>query len=233
MIVTRNLIIDQGSSFSESFVAKKDGQIIDLTNYTVVSEIRKIANSYMAYPFTANITSAATGEFTLEMEPDQSEMMEGGRYYYDIELHSTTSSQILKIVEGIVIVIPQISSSNPFISEQGIKRVNPDAIHVHENLDQLKIVKWWTLAETNQKVVEWGDKLIIVGSIGYELIIPENPQAGFEFDFIDFDNTFGLSTGVVIRDDASPTPNVIETVMVSGKYNALYTGASWKITQVG
>lgn len=228
MAKTENILINQGTTFTKSYTATSGGIAIDLTNYTITSQLKKMFNSFAAYDFTVTKTDAANGVFEIEMTPEVSDLIEGGRYVYDIEIEDLSANKT-RIFEGIAVIKPQVTSSNPYSNVQGIKVVNPDAIHVHDNKDQLDTVKWFSVAAGTSKTIEWGDRLIIDATVAYTCSVPDNPQVGFEFEFVDVNNTF--ATGNVIIQQVDTT--LIDTIAVSGYYKAIWTGSVWKILQLG
>jgi hypothetical protein len=102
-----NIVIDQGTTFSlELNLTNDDASAKDLANYTVTSQMRK---SYDAATFT-NFTTAkvdATGKVTISMTAAETAALKSGRYVYDIEIAS--SSETLRVLEGIVTVTPNVT----------------------------------------------------------------------------------------------------------------------------
>ena len=84
------------------------GQPLDLTNYTVKSQMRKSYSSSTAYNFTASIYNATNGKVKLELTAAQSEAIPPGRWLYDVEITSPSGTKT-RVVEGIVTVTPQIT----------------------------------------------------------------------------------------------------------------------------
>jgi len=109
MATISNLFVDAGSDYSNIItVAGSNGQPLDLTGYTVASEMRKSYLSKTAYPFTATIYSASSGEIRLQLAGGVSAQMWPGRYQYDVEITSATGART-RVVEGIVTVTPEIT----------------------------------------------------------------------------------------------------------------------------
>jgi hypothetical protein len=106
-----NLFIDQGSDYSNIItVESANGVGLDLTNYTVKSQMRKSYTSSIAYDFTTSLYSAPDGEIKLELSAADSELIPPGRYLYDVEITSPTPLfKKTRVVEGIVTVTPQIT----------------------------------------------------------------------------------------------------------------------------
>ena len=63
-----NLFVDSGSDYSNIItVASSTGSALDLTNYTVKSQLRKSYGSSTAYAFTASVYDAVNGKIRLQM----------------------------------------------------------------------------------------------------------------------------------------------------------------------
>lgn len=109
MATISNLFVDAGTTYSNIItVAATTGQPLDLTNYTVKSQMRKSYSSSIAYNFTASIYDATAGKVRLQLNPTQSEAIPAGRWLYDVEITSPSGNKT-RVVEGIVTVTPQIT----------------------------------------------------------------------------------------------------------------------------
>lgn len=109
MATVSNLFVDAGASYSNIItVAATNGQPLNLTGYSVASQMRKSYQSSTAYNFTASIFSAEQGKVRLQLSPQQSEAIPAGRWLYDVEITSPSGSKT-RVVEGIVTVNPQIT----------------------------------------------------------------------------------------------------------------------------
>ena len=109
MATVANIFVDQGSDYSNIItVTASTGQAIDLTGYTVASQMRKSYTSSIAYAFTASIYSAAQGKVRIQLTATQSEAIPPGRYLYDLEVTSSAGAK-KRVVEGIVTITPQIT----------------------------------------------------------------------------------------------------------------------------
>lgn len=109
MATVANLYIDQGS-FYRTFitVANTDGNVLDLTNYTVASQMRKSYQTSSAYNFTASISNPTQGRVRIELSSEQSRVIPAGKYLYDLEVTSPTGEKT-RVVEGIVLINPEIT----------------------------------------------------------------------------------------------------------------------------
>lgn len=109
MATVANIFIDQGSDYSNIVtVTASNGQPLNLTGYTVASQLRKSYSSSTAYSFSASILSAASGRVRLQLSATQSESIPPGRYLYDVEVSSSAGGKT-RVVEGIATITPQIT----------------------------------------------------------------------------------------------------------------------------
>ena len=109
MATVANIFIDQGSDYSNIVtVTASNGQPLNLTGFTVASQMRKSFSSSTAYNFNASILSASLGRVRLQLSAAQSEAIPPGRYLYDVEVTSSNGAKS-RVVEGIATVTPQIT----------------------------------------------------------------------------------------------------------------------------
>lgn len=109
MAIKSNLILDQGSTFSTTVeVTDENDDPIDLTGYTGAGQIRKHYTSSNATAFSVSL-GGATGTISLGLTAVQTANLVAGRYVFDIELTSTGSGAVSRILEGIVTVTPQVT----------------------------------------------------------------------------------------------------------------------------
>lgn len=108
MAIKANIVIDQGSSFSTSIdLTDTDNNVIDLTGFTGVAQMRKHYTSSNSVPFTVTV-SAAEGTLSLALTANATANIVAGRYVYDVELTDSYGT-VSRIVEGIVTVTPNVT----------------------------------------------------------------------------------------------------------------------------
>lgn len=109
MAMISNLYIDAGSTYSNIItVAASNGQPLNLTGYTVASQLRKSYQSSVAFPFQASVYDSTSGKLRLQLTDEQSAAIPAGRWLYDVEITSPTGATT-RVVEGIATVTPQIT----------------------------------------------------------------------------------------------------------------------------
>jgi hypothetical protein len=109
MATISNLYVDAGTDYSTIItVAATNGQPLNLTGYSVASQIRKSYNSSTNYSFLASIYDAAQGKVRLQLTNTQSSAIPAGRWLYDVEITSPSGTRT-RVVEGILTVTPEIT----------------------------------------------------------------------------------------------------------------------------
>ncbi len=109
MAIKANLIIDQGTSFDTTVnVSDEDNNPIDLTGYTGAAQMRKHYSSLTAYAFVVTVNQEA-GTVTLTMNAATSNSIPYGRYVYDCELTKASTGTVIRLIEGIVTISPQVT----------------------------------------------------------------------------------------------------------------------------
>lgn len=105
-----NLYIEQGTSFSTTItIDDVYGDIFDLTNFSVASQIRK---SYYSANTTAMFTTSINsgqGSITLSLSSAVTANIAPGRYVYDTKLTGINNGQVTRILEGVVDVSPSVT----------------------------------------------------------------------------------------------------------------------------
>ena len=109
MATIANIFIDQGANYSNIItVSGTNGNALDLTGYTVASQMRKSYSSSTAYNLNAAVYNASLGQVRMTLTAAQSEAIPPGRYLYDLEITSGSGAKT-RVVEGVVVVTPQIT----------------------------------------------------------------------------------------------------------------------------
>ncbi len=102
-----NLIIDQGSSFSQTIeLLSNTGDLLSVTDLIATSQMRK---SYQANASITIDTALSTGQLILSMNAASTSLITPGRYVYDVKLSSNTSIEVDRLIEGVVTVTPGVS----------------------------------------------------------------------------------------------------------------------------
>lgn len=113
MATIKNLVIDQGTTFSLTVtVSDANENVMDLTGYTVRAQLRKSYGSTSYTSFTVALSEDPTdGQLTISLNDTQTSGLKSGRYVYDIEIVSPVveGSEVTRVLEGIITVTPEVT----------------------------------------------------------------------------------------------------------------------------
>ena len=104
-----NFTIEKGADFSKTLTTKLNGNIVDLTGYTIVSKIRKHYASTTSYNFTTSVISAINGTLKVEMNDTITSTIPNGRYVWDLLI--TKNNITTKVFKGTIIIEGTVSLS--------------------------------------------------------------------------------------------------------------------------
>lgn len=111
MAAYSEITLEQHANFSTTVtVEDTQGDAINLTNYSVSSQMRKSYYSTTATSFNVFVSNASTGEITMRMTSANTANLTPGRYVYDLVITSPSpASEKTRVVEGIVVVTPGVT----------------------------------------------------------------------------------------------------------------------------
>ena len=104
-VYVSNLVINTGSTFTQTFnlEATNTNAPLDLTGYTISSQMRKWAGSSTKTDFTATVASPTTaGEISLSLTATETTSLKPGRHVYNVVITKGTTKEV--VVEGTVLV---------------------------------------------------------------------------------------------------------------------------------
>jgi hypothetical protein len=104
-VYVNNLIINAGTNFSQIFTLESSdtNSPLNLTGYTVESQMRKYAGSSTAINFNASILSPQnSGRITISLSSLDTTNLKPGRYVYDVVV--SIGSTKTRVIEGMVLV---------------------------------------------------------------------------------------------------------------------------------
>ena len=109
MAIIQNITIDQDCDFTETLTVKDStGTVVDLSNETITSTMRKTYSSATAYSFTTAKVSATDGTCTITLTDAVTANLEVGRYVWVLTT-ADSSGLITRRIEGRATVTPSVS----------------------------------------------------------------------------------------------------------------------------
>jgi hypothetical protein len=98
-----NLTIERGTTFSQNFKLKIDGDVLDLTGYGVTSKIKKHYGASNYYSLvTTPLSPLTAGIINIGMGSSITSTLNAGRYVYDVLV--TFAGSTTKVIEGSILV---------------------------------------------------------------------------------------------------------------------------------
>jgi hypothetical protein len=96
--------IEQGATWSNDFTLTDVYQTrIDLSNYTVKSQLRKSYYAKSAVDF--QVSTDSQGTVTMELSAEETSNLRSGRYVFDVTAEDS-DGVVIRLIEGIVTVTP-------------------------------------------------------------------------------------------------------------------------------
>ena len=110
-VFVKNLIINVGEDFTEDLeLFSADGTgVVDLTNFTAQSQLRKHPDSTKFVEIAVSITSPEEGKINISIADTITSGIKPGRHVYDVLLTRPGGDKIIG-VEGTALVRPGIST---------------------------------------------------------------------------------------------------------------------------
>lgn len=107
---TYNILVEQGSTFSQTVTVKEDGSPKDLTGYSARAQMRPTRTSTtLTATFTCTISTPSTGAIVMELDPSTTAGIADGRYYYDLEIYTSGDAIVSRLLQGEVTVSPEVT----------------------------------------------------------------------------------------------------------------------------
>ena len=110
----QNLYLEQGTTFNVTVtIDDVYGNVYDLNNTNVVSQIRKSYYSANATASFVTSVNSSTGSITLSLDSKSSANIAAGRYVYDTKISfpgvANTAPTVIRVLEGVVDVSPNVT----------------------------------------------------------------------------------------------------------------------------
>ena len=110
-VYVKNLIINSGEDFSQDLdLLSADGSgVVNLTNFSVESQLRKHPDSTKFVGIAVSITNPAQGKINISIADTITSGIKPGRHVYDVLLTRPGGDKLIG-VEGTALVRPGIST---------------------------------------------------------------------------------------------------------------------------
>jgi len=106
---TYNFTIEQGTTFSRVLTLQENGSAMNLTGYSVASQMRSTHDSStVVATFSGSVTNASSGQITLSLTNSQTSAIDEAIYVYDVEITSGAGA-VTRILEGNITVTPEVT----------------------------------------------------------------------------------------------------------------------------
>lgn len=105
-VYVNNLVINTGTTFEQTFTLESTDSStpVDLSDYTISSQMRKHPGSSSATTFSTEILNAQAGRIFIGLSTSQTASLKPGRYVYDILATDTIANKTTRVIEGMVLV---------------------------------------------------------------------------------------------------------------------------------
>lgn len=110
MATVNNLYIDQGADYSTIVtVSNANGEPFNLTGFDVFAQMRRSYQSTKFHNFSATVIDPLKGKVRLTLSSTESSAIKAGRWLYDVQIMKEIDGPKKRVVEGIVIINPQVT----------------------------------------------------------------------------------------------------------------------------
>lgn len=102
---TYDIVIDQGSNYAIDVEVKESGLVKNLSGYAARASVKssKTATTNAA-TFDCTIPVPTDGKVKVEMPVSTTANLSPGKYFYDLEIHTSDNSIVKRLIEGTVTV---------------------------------------------------------------------------------------------------------------------------------
>ena len=105
-VYVSNLVINCGTDFAQTFTlaSTTTNSALNLTGYSVSSQIRKHSGSSSYTNFTCQVVNSSTGQIKIGLASTQTSALKPGRYVYDVILTDVSTGNKDRVIEGMALV---------------------------------------------------------------------------------------------------------------------------------
>jgi len=104
-----NLFLDAGATFSSDVnVTDNEENPLDLTDWTAKANLSKsYSPTQPKIPFNI-VKYNAEGIVAISLTPEQTILLEEGRYVYNLDIVNNIDNSVIRVLEGIITVTPAV-----------------------------------------------------------------------------------------------------------------------------
>jgi hypothetical protein len=105
-VYVSNLVINAGADFSQVFTLESNAtnSVLDLSTYTITSQMRKHSASSSAVTFDCFVINPSQGTIKIGLTSTSTINIKPGRYIYDIKAYNSSDGITTRVIEGMVLV---------------------------------------------------------------------------------------------------------------------------------
>jgi hypothetical protein len=105
-VYVSNLVVDSGIDFNQVFTleSQNENSALNLSNYAVLSQLRKHSGSSSYTNFTTQVVNSSLGKIRIGLASSITSALKPGRYVYDVVIQENGTGVKSKVVEGMVLV---------------------------------------------------------------------------------------------------------------------------------
>jgi hypothetical protein len=106
-----NLSADQGADFQISIdIEDANGDPLNLSDFELYGQVRRTYKSENSVYFDIGVAAnAALGSISIKLSAATTATMKSGRYVYDVYAVNTGAPQTIKVIEGILEIVPSVT----------------------------------------------------------------------------------------------------------------------------
>ena len=107
---TYDIVIDQGSDFSIQVAKSEDGTAVPVATHTARAQLRPSPTSATkTADFVCTIVDASGGKINMQLSNSVTAGIASGKYYYDLELVNTNNGTVVRLLQGVARVTPEVT----------------------------------------------------------------------------------------------------------------------------
>lgn len=107
-----DIALDQGATLSQKINYQDTNKAnISLAGFNVRAQMRRSQYSANAISITTTVSDETNGEVTLSLAANVTAAIKPGRWFYDVEANTASDATVIRLVEGIITVMPGVTGT--------------------------------------------------------------------------------------------------------------------------